>query len=327
MAENEPSAPTQTDPGAGGGEPAPSDPGTTTTPDPAPSDGGNGDGTQPAAPADGDGTGSGTEPAADPGADKGSEGNEPGNGEGDEPGDEPADDPNKPKEGDEPGDSGVDLTKMSRAERAQYYQNLEANSRKQAEATVNATYQPQSVDELKQKYIDQGHSDFEASMLAREEIRDQEADIAKARAERAELNANLAVEATEVLNTFGWLNPKNKESYDKKSSDAAVDLYDRLCLTRDVNTAETDNQGQPIPGTGQIIGASMTPKEFYTLLDNIRSSGTETARMEAQKAAERQMGSVAAPSSNSNKPVDKSFDQLSNAEKRERLRAQGHLIT
>ncbi len=325
MADTEPSAPTQTDPGAGAAPAAPVDPGTT-NPEPKPADAGTGDGTTPPAPAAGD---DGKTP---PAPDKPADGTDPkpadGEGDGAKDGkdDKPADDPAKVTTPGEGSDDLPDPKKMTRAERVQYYQNLESNTRKSVEATVNATYQPQTVDELKQKYIDEGHDEFQATMLAREEVRDQEADISKARAERAELNANLAVEATEVLNTFGWLNPKDAANYDKDSSDAAVDLYDQLCLTRDENTAQTGDDGKPIPGTGQIIGATMTPKAFYGLLDKIRSSGSETARVAAQKAAEEQLAAVAPPSSN-NKQVDKSFDQLSNDEKRERLRAQGHFVT
>lgn len=315
MAEIEPSAPTPPEPAAA---PAAGDEGTTPAPKPP-----EGEGAEPAAPAAGDG---GDEPAKP--AD-GAEGDEPApaEGDGDGDGDKPADDPEKPAEGGEPDNQAPDLKTMSRAERAQYFQNLENQTRQEVEAKVAEVYQPNSIDELKQKYIDEGYSDFEARSLARDEMRDQEADIAKAGAERAKLNASLAIESTEVLNTIDWLNPNNKEAYDKKSSDAAIELYDVLCLTRDPNVPEVDGKGEPIPGSGQIIGATMTPKQFYGLMDTIRSSGTETARIAAQKAAEEQMASVAAPASNSNKRVDKAFDQLSNAEKRKQLQDKGILIT
>lgn len=320
MADRDQPAPTQTDPAAGAAPVAPVD-GGTTTPDPKPADAGTGDGDEPTALADG---GTGDKPVKP--ADGGDASGDPKPGEGDDTGDEPAPDPNKPADGGDAEDQLPDPKKMTRAEKAQYYQNLENNTRRSVEAKVNATYQPQSVDDLKQKFIDDGHDEFQATMLAREEMRDQESEISKARAERAELNSKLAIEATEVLSTTGWLNPDNKAEYDEASSDAATDLYDQLCLTRDDNTADLDAQGNPKPGTGQIIGATMTPKVFYGLLDTIRSSGSETARVAAQKAAEEQLAAVAPPSSN-NKQVDKSFDQLSNDEKRDRLRAQGHYVT
>lgn len=234
-------------------------------------------------------------------------------------------DPKAPTEGEETENLTPDLKSMSRAERVEYFSNLDASTRKEVEAKVNEVYQPTPVDELKQKYLDEGHSEFEASMLAREEWRDQEMDIAKARAERAELNAQLTTDSIEILATVDWLNPDTK-SYDKASSDLAVGLYEDLCLTRDDNTAQRDGDGKVIPGSAQIIGASMTPKQFFGLIDKIRSSGLDGAKLSAQKAAEEQMASVAAPSSNSNKK-DPAFDSLSNAEKRAKLRAEGHLIT
>lgn len=281
---------------------------------PAPKPGDEGD--KPAAP------GTESEPAKPEAPAEGAEPDKPA-----KPEDKPADEEPKP-----PGEAAVeedktpDIKSMTRAERAQYFQNLDATTRKQVEAKVNEVYQPQAIDELKQKYIDDGHTEFEASMLAREEVRDQEADISRARAERAELNASLAADAMEVLGTIDWLNPAKKDAFDKVSSDAATELYDELCLTRDENTAQLDANGKAIPGTGQIIGATMTPKQFYSLIDTIRGSGTEAAKLSAQKAAEEEMASVAAPSSNSNKR-DKAFDELSTAEKREKLLAKGVLIT
>lgn len=286
--------------------------------------------TEPAAPANGDKPAD-PAPTADPQPKEGAPTADPATP--DKPADAPAegDDPAQPS--DTPADAPAenenqtpDFKSMTRAERAQYFQNLEATTRREVEAKVNEVYQPQGVDDLKQKYIDAGHTEFEAAMLAREEVRDQEADISRARAERAELNATLAADAMEVLGTIDWLNPAKKGSFDQVSSDAATQLYDELCLTRDENTAEYDDKGNMIPGTGQIIGASMTPKQFYGLVDKIRSSGLENAKLSAQKAAEEQLAAVAPPSSNSNK-TEKAFDQLSTAEKRSRLLAQGKLIT
>jgi hypothetical protein len=300
--------------------PAPADPATPPKPTP-----GEGTGDQPTPSEPGDG---GADPTPKPPEDGGDDpGKTPEPGDGDEPPADPVDDPNKPPEdGGEPENQAPDLKNMTRAERAAYFQNLESKTRKDIEARVDEVYQPEAVDDLKQKYLDKGHTEFEASMLAREEQREQELDIAKARGERAELNSTLAIESTEVMATIDWLNPQKKDAYDKKSSDAAIQLYDELCITRDDNTNIVGPDDKQIPGTGQIIGASMTPKQFYGLMDTIRSSGVETATLAGQKAAEEQMAAVAAPSSNSNKR-EPSFDSLSNAEKRARLIADGHIIT
>jgi hypothetical protein len=215
---------------------------------------------------------------------------------------------------------------MTRAERAAFYGEITDRARKEVESVVNDAYKPKALDDVMQQYLDDGKTELEARMLARDDIREQEADINRATAERAELNATLAIESTEVLNSIDWLNPNKKDAYDKTSTDAAVQMYDNLCLIRDDNTAQVDPQGNPIPGTGQIMGAMMTPKQFYGLVDTIRNSGSEAARQSAQKAAEEQMAAVAAPSSNTTKR-ESNFDSLSNAEKRAKLMAQGILIT
>lgn len=321
MTELSPSAPAP----APAAPPAPTAPVTEgATPPPQPA----GESNKPTTPTEGGTGGEATPPDPKPAEGTPPDPNKPEKPEGTEGGEgEEATPPEKPPEGGEEAENHTpDLKSMSRTERAQYFQTLEANTRKAAEAKMDSAYQPDAVDDLVQKYVDQGHSEFEAKMLARDEVRDQEADIAKARAARAELNSTLAIEATEVLNTVDWLNPDKKDSFDETAADAATTLYDLLCLTRDDNTNELNDKGEPIPGTGQIIGAAMTPKQFYGLIDKIRSSGVEGAKVAGQRAAEEQMAQVAAPSSNSNKR-DPDFDNLSNEEKRARLRAQGHIVT
>lgn len=208
----------------------------------------------------------------------------------------------------------VDLKSMTRAERREYFQNIDSQARKQVEASINAAYQPQPVDELTQAYMDEGYDNFQAQILARETVRDQQAQISEARAEIAELNAGLATEAMEVVSTIDWLNPnKGKGVYDQESSDAASQLYEQLCISKDERT-------------GQIIEAKMSPMQFYSLMDNIRSSGSETARLSAQKAAEEQLAAVAPQTSNTNQR-ETPFDRLSPAEQREKLLAKGYLIT
>lgn len=232
-------------------------------------------------------------------------------------------DPNK----DQPADAGPDLKSMSRAERAEYFRNLDKATRKQVEANIDKVYQPQSHDELKEKYIEAGYDDFQADILARETRRDQQAQINEARAEIAELNAGLTADAVEVVTTIDWLNPTKGEGvYDKGSTQVASSLYEQLCVVRDDRTAQRDGQGNPIPGTGQIIEVRMSPSQFYTAMDQIRSAGNENSRIQAQKAAESQMAAVAPPSSNTNRRAP-SFDSLSAAEQRERLLAKGIVVT
>jgi hypothetical protein len=233
----------------------------------------------------------------------------------------------EPNPADPNAEANPDLKTMTRAERAEYFRNIDTNTRKQVETAIDQAYQPQPVDELTQKYMDEGYDNFQAQILAREEVRDQQAQISAARAEIAELNAGLATDAMEVISTIDWLNPAKGEGvYDKDSAAAASTLYEKLCVVKDPNTEQLDAQGQPIPGTGQIVEARMSPSQFYHLMDNIRSAGSESSRMAALKAAESQMAAVAPPTSNTNRR-ETPFDNLSTKEKRAALQAKGILIT
>lgn len=235
--------------------------------------------------------------------------------------------PDTPNPADPAAEANLDLKSMSRAERAEYFQSLDKNTRKQVEAVIDKAYQPQAHDELKQQYVDQGYDDFQADILARETRRDQQAQINEARAEIAELNAGLSTDAMEVVSTIDWLNPTKGEGiYDATAANAASQLYQNLCIVRDDNTAQRDAQGNLIPGTGQIIEAKMAPSTFYHLMDQIRSSGSETSRVSALKAAEAQMAAVAPPSSNTNRR-EAAFESKSAAEMRAELQAKGIAVT
>lgn len=222
----------------------------------------------------------------------------------------------EPDTGDEPAnpapqDDEPDVSKMTRRERAEYFQSLNQDQIKQVERAIDSVYQPQPVEELKEHFIEQGYSEGEALLLARDEVRSQREQINEARAEIAELNMTLATQAMDVVNTIPWLNSQNEgKGYDKKSTEAASTLYEQLAINKD-------------PRTGQIIEAKITPKEFYGLIDQIRSSGTAEASLKAQKNAEREMAAVAAPSSTTN-ARETSFENMNNEQKRAYLRAKGH---
>ena len=158
--------------------------------------------------------------------------------------------------------------------------------------------------EVKERLLEEGYTDAEATMLARDEVRSQREQINEARAEIAELNMSMATEAMEVVNTIDWLNSSNKETYDEKSTELASQLYESLAITKD-------------PRTGQIIEAKMTPAQFYHAINNIRNSGSAKAQLAAQKAAERQMASAAPPTSTAPPAANQSADdkQASNLEK------------
>jgi hypothetical protein len=226
-------------------------------------------------------------------------------------------DPDKgidPDKGDTPEKSESELKGMTRAERKEYFESLSQQSRKSIEQAIDSVYQAQPVDQIKEGYLEQGYSEFEATQLARADHRDQKEQINEARAEIAELNSAMQTQAIEVITTIPWLNSENDgKGYDKASTEAASKLYDSLAVVRDERT-------------GAIVEAKISPKEFYTLIDKIRSSGAHDAELKARKAAEKEMASVAPPSSVTNKR-DSSFESLSPSEMKAQLLAKGIAVT
>lgn len=241
-------------------------------------------------------------------------------------------DPDKgidPDKGDDaPADkSDSELKGLSRAERKEYFESIERQTRKNVEQAIDAVYQPQAVEEVKAKYLKEGYSEFESTLMARDEVREQEKQISEARGEVAELNMTMATEAIEVVTSIPWLNSENgpqvdadgkpvpgtNRGYDQASTEAASQLYEQLAVVKDQRT-------------GQIIEALMSPKQFYTLIDQIRSSGMQEAELKARKAAEKELSSVAPPSSTTNKR-DTAFESLSPAEQRAQLQAKGYAVT
>jgi hypothetical protein len=224
-----------------------------------------------------------------------------------------------PDAGDEPttGESpeeSVDLKKMSRAERAEYFRDLQGQTRKTVETAISAAYQPQDVQELQQSYMEQGYDEGTSLMLARQEVAEQKTTLAEATAQIAELNANMRVEAYDVMHSIDWLNPANKDKgFDEKLFNKSGEVFEKLSTTTD-------------PRTGQIIDTKMSVKEFYSFLNDIRQSGIESARVEGQKAAEQQLAAVAPPSSNTNRR-ETPFENLSAAEMREQLLSKGVNVT
>lgn len=210
-------------------------------------------------------------------------------------------------------DGPIDLKSMSRAERAAYFKEQADVSRRQVEQAIDKAYQPQNINELRAAYIEAGYDEGTATLLARGDVQDQRNQINEARAEIAELNAGMAMEAMEVVNSIPWLNSDNKDSYDQKTTEAVSTLYESLALTKD-------------PNTGQTVEAKLSPKQFYTLMNQVRESGAAEARLEGQKAAERQMAAVAPPSSNTTKRATP-FDNLSTADMRAQLLAKGINVT
>lgn len=195
-----------------------------------------------------------------------------------------------------------DLKGMSRKERAEYYsqQRADVAERRKVEQSISQAYQPQTLDELKEAYLNEGYGDAEATLLARDDIREQRSQIAEATAKIAEFNADLRVDSFEAQQKYDWMNPAKTEVFDKDLANHAADLF-----TQGITTD---------PRTGQIIDAKMTPSQVADIVNRIYESGVKKASVKAQKAAEQQMASVAPPSS-TRQPV-KTGNSLSDMEER-----------
>lgn len=166
--------------------------------------------------------------------------------------------------------------------------------KRQVEQTLDQHYKPQAMDELTQKYLDQGYDEFQAQLLARDERRDQQAQLNEDRATVAELNAQRDSEAYLVMQDFPVFNP-NSPDYDKGFADKAYQLY---ALAADEVTD---------PKSGLVVSSRVMPYNFYKELADMRGSGISQAQIKAQKAAEAQMASVQAPPSNA-PPIQQSAE-------------------
>jgi hypothetical protein len=234
--------------------------------------------------------------------------------------------PDTPLPNDSASSDIVDLKSMTRAERAAYFQEQKQNTEREVAQAINLAYQPQEVSELRDAYIEAGYDEGTATLLARGDVQDQQNQINAARAEIAELRSGMEVEATELIHTIDWMNPSKEDKFDSKTLEAGSQLYDTLAVTRDERTAQRDANGNPIPGTGQIVEAKLSPKQFWGLVNQIREAGAADARLEGQKAAERQMAAVAPPSSTTTKR-ETPFDNLSAADMKAQLLAKGVNVT
>jgi len=185
----------------------------------------------------------------------------------------------EPKENEEPVE-----TEAERKQRFYEMRQQQKQVKQQVEQSISQQYQPQQVDELTQHFIDQGYGQFEAEMLARDERRNQEAEINKATTQVAQLNMRFGTEAVQVMHDFPIFDPKSPE-YDKEYAARASKLF------------ESHAGVQKDPQTGMIVAASTTPYNFYKELAEMRGSAQSKAQVVAQKAAEQQMASAAPPSS------------------------------
>lgn len=191
----------------------------------------------------------------------------------------------KPEDVEKPSDEEQpEEPQETEAERNRRFYEMRQQAKREAERAITQTYQPQAKDELVQRFKDEGYDDFQASLLADNERRNQETQINAAKTEVAELNMQIESESLQVMHDYPIFDPKSPE-YDKDFADKASALYHRAA------GLQVDKQ------TGLIVNATETPYKFYKDLADMRSSGLSKAQMAAQRAAEQQMAAAAPPSS------------------------------
>ncbi len=178
--------------------------------------------------------------------------------------DEPDKDPEEPKKGAE-----------ARKEQLQteIRQLVAKRNELRAEVTdVNSkVYAPQSPEEL----VDQGMD----PAMARVEALEQRTQMAEFNAHVADLNANLNIEALQVMADYPVFNPDAPE-YDKALADKARQVYEKAAAV------QTD------PNTGLIIQANALPYEIYKAFAEAAQSGTQRGAINGQIAAEKNLAAA-----------------------------------
>ena len=105
--------------------------------------------------------------------------------------------------------------------------------------------------------MQQGYSEGEALMLARDDVREQRAQIAEASAQITQLNANVQVDAVEARAKYEWMNPESKK-FAEGTTKAAAQLYE-LATVKDQRT-------------GQIVDAKMSVSQIASVVEQIREA-------------------------------------------------------
>jgi hypothetical protein len=132
-------------------------------------------------------------------------------------------------------------------------------------------YAPQTAEELVAEGMEPA--------MARVEALEQKAAMAEFNAHVADLNANLNVEALQVMSDFPVFNPDAPE-YDKSLAERAKRVYERAAAI------ETDDK------TGLIVNAQVLPYEIYKEFAEAAQAGKQAGAVKGQIAAEKNLAAV-----------------------------------
>jgi hypothetical protein len=152
-------------------------------------------------------------------------------------------------------------------------------------------YKPQSVEEL----IAEGETEAMAAVKAMQ----QEREFDKYNQHVTEINNAVESEAEAALKDFAIFNPESPE-YNAELTARADELYMQAAgIQRD-------------PNTGLVNDAKVLPYNFYKAFAEIAKSSATQGQVQAQKAVERQLSNVDAPTSASapTKKVDPILEEL-----------------
>lgn len=155
-----------------------------------------------------------------------------------------------------------------------------------AKAT-DEVYQPATESDL----VDEGLSATEAKVEAMRqqlEVRDYNERVAEAQ-------LTLGSESLRVLNDFPIFNPES-DQYEEELAIEAAGLMESN-LIRDPNVPEVDPQTGKATGKGLIIGANVSPYQFYKTLARASGISATKGQLKGQQAQQEMMANADSPGS------------------------------
>jgi hypothetical protein len=167
--------------------------------------------------------------------------------------------------------------------------------RAQVEELNNQVYRPQTEQEL----IDEGLSPEMAEVRALK----QQMELRDFNSRVYETQNYLSSEAAEVIQSYSIFDPKpdaegkpTNPDYQPQLAAQAAEALSRS-LIRDPNTEQVDQNGNRIPGTGQIIGYNLSPLQIYKPIADAFEIAKAQGQIQGQKATDQMIGNTDAPSS------------------------------
>lgn len=137
-------------------------------------------------------------------------------------------------------------------------------------------YEPQSAEQL----IEQGYD----PAIARVEALEQRTQMAEYNAQVTDLNANINIEALQVMADYPVFDP-DSDQYDSTLANRARDVFEKSA------------QVQVDPNTGLIVQANVLPYDIYKAFAETKSTGAQQGKVNGQKAAEKMLSSAEPQSS------------------------------